>query len=651
MKKTIYSLLLLCSIMSSVSAQNSKVKPGDDFYHYVNKTWLDTAKNATLSLKIIEERTHQQLLEVIKDNAQNKQLIKGSPEAKLADLYNSGIDTTVIEKRGLTPLLNIFDRIDKIKNSDEFFNLLAKLHTEGHLHLLGVGVIQDEKNSAYNILSLSQNGLTIMPSSLYTLEGEIFDKIRNNYKQYIQTLFELIGYSTENAKKIANDIYEFDKELASDFKSNHDLTYSSESTYNKMSVYELEKLTPSIRWSTLFKIMNIKTGQVIVQTPNFYQNLNALKENKDLEIWKNKLKSRIILNKTTALPFAFRDALAELRSVFGGVKTYTPRSEELLDEFNGELLGKLYVKEYFNEKSKIKVEAMCANIKEAFKKRLENNKWLTTETKNKALQKLNSLTFKIGYPKKINTYEGLEVQPNLFFENTSNMNAYSFILDVNTIDKKADVNKWAEVLTQNVNAFYAPSDNAVVVPAGIIQEPIFNANDNEAKLYGSIGYIIAHELTHGFDNSGRKYNDKGNLEDWWTDKDETSFNERCEGIKIQYAKYEVLDSLYINGEQTLSENIADLGGLSIAYDAYKLTTTGKENSKDFDKQFFISFAEVWREKLTEQELQNMIRNDSHAPSQLRVNGVLTNFTPFYDLFNLDKSDKLYKEEKDRISIW
>jgi putative endopeptidase len=189
------------------------------------------------------------------------------------------------------------------------------------------------------------------------------------------------------------------------------------------------------------------------------------------------------------------------------------------------------------------------------------------------------------------------------------------------------------------------------VPAGIIQEPIFNANDNEAKLYGSIGYIIAHELTHGFDNSGRKYNDKGNLEDWWTDKDETSFNERCEGIKIQYAKYEVLDSLYINGEQTLSENIADLGGLSIAYDAYKLTTTGKENSKDFDKQFFISFAKVWREKLTEQELQNMIRNDSHAPSQLRVNGVLTNFTPFYDLFNLDKSDKLYKEEKDRISIW
>jgi putative endopeptidase len=647
----IFHFVLFVVLSITVNAQNNKVKPGDDFYHYVNKTWLDTAKNATLSLKIIEERTHQQLLEVIKDNAQNKQLIKGSPEAKLADLYNSGIDTTVIEKRGLTPLLNIFDRIDKIKNSDEFFNLLAKLHTEGHQHLLGVGVIQDEKNSAYNILSLSQDGLTIMPSSLYTLEGEIFDKIRNNYKQYIQTLFELIGYSTENAKNIANDIYEFDKELASSFKSNHDLTYSSESTYNKMSVYELEKLTPNIRWSTLFKIMNIKTRQVIVETPNFYQNLNALKETKDLEIWKNKLKSRIILNKTKALPFAFRDALAGLRSVFGGEKTHIPRTEDLLDVFNGDLLGKLYVKEYFNEETKIKVEAMCANIKEAFKKRLENNKWLTLETKNKALQKLNSLTFKIGYPKKINTYEGLVVQPNLFFENTSNRRAYSFKLDVNTIDKKADKNVWAGALAQTVNAFYAPSDNAVVLPAGILQEPIFNTNDNEAKLYGSIGYIIAHELTHGFDNSGRKYNDKGNLEDWWTDKDETSFNERCEGIKIQYAKYKVLDSLYINGQQTLSENIADLGGLSIAYDAYKLTRTGKENSKDFDKQFFISFARVWAEKLTEQQLKNLIRNDSHAPAQFRVNGILSNFTPFYDLFNLDKSDKLYKEEKDRISIW
>jgi putative endopeptidase len=238
-----------------------------------------------------------------------------------------------------------------------------------------------------------------MPSSIYTLEGEIFDQIRKSYKQYIQTLFELIGHSTESAKNIANDIYEFDKELASSFMSNHNLTYSSDSTYNKISVKQLEKLTPNIQWSNLFKNMNIKTDYVIVETQNFYKKINDLKKSKDLEIWKNKLKSLIILRKTVALPFAFRDALAELQSVFGGVKSYNPRSEELLGLFNNEMLGKIYVKEYFNEESKIIVERIAYNIKEAFKMRLENNKWLSVETKNKALQKLNSLTFRIGYPK------------------------------------------------------------------------------------------------------------------------------------------------------------------------------------------------------------------------------------------------------------
>jgi len=649
--KTHFIAFIFFVIPNLLIAQSEDANPDNNFYLYVNKTWLDSSNNASSSLNIIERRTSQQLLNAIKNNAQKKHSAKGSPEAKLADLYNSGIDTTVIEKRGVNPLSNIFARIDAINNSDDFFILLAKLHTEGYQHLLGVGVIQDERNSQYNRLSLSQNGLIVMPSSIYTLEGEIFDQIRKSYKQYIQTLFELIGHATESAKNIANDIYEFDKELASSFMSNHNLTYSSDSTYNKISVKQLEKLTPNIQWSNLFKNMNIKTDYVIVETQNFYKKINDLKKFKDLEIWKNKLKSLIILRKTVALPFAFRDALAELQSVFGGVKSYNPRSEELLGLFNNEMLGKIYVKEYFNEESKIIVERIAYNIKEAFKMRLENNKWLSVETKNKALQKLNSLTFRIGYPKNINTYKGLVVQPNLFFENICNKSAFSFKLEMNTIDKKIDMNKWAGALAQTVNAYYAPSDNAVIVPAGILQDPIFNKNDNEATLYGSIGYIIAHELTHGFDNNGRKFNKKGNRENWWTDKDETSFDNLCEKINLQYSKYEVLEKLFINGNQTLTENIADLGGLTIAYDAYKLTPTGKENSKELDKQFFISFAKVWRDKLTKQDLTIMLRNDSHAPPEFRVNGVLTNFTPFYELFNLDKSSKLYKEERDRISIW
>jgi len=647
LNKLLFTLLIAANL--SVKGQNIEVKPGDDFYLYVNKTWLDTTQNPVGTLKTIDEATNQQLLKVIQKNAQNQRLAKNSPEKKLADYYNSGLDTTKIEKRGLTPLLKYFSRIDNTKNRDDFFNLLATLRTEGQNHFLGIDINQDDKNSQYYTLSLSQNGLTLGVPTVYAAEGEIYNKVRNSYKKYLQTIFELIGNPKNKSEKIANDIFDFEKDMALSFMTDADL-YNPDLSYNKMSVHELEKLTPRIHWSDLFKIMDIKTDSIVVQNPKYFLALNSLIENRDLDIWKNKLKAYIIASRATALSFPFREAVAELKSVFAP-KVYNPRPKELLSKLNNQILGKLYAEEYSDQQSKKKIESMALGIKEAFNKRIVNNQWMTAETKKEALKKLNALRFKIGYPEKIDDFKGLAIDPDLFFENMDSWSAYNFRLKTAKINKKVDKDKWTEALPQTVNAYYDPLNNEVIVPASLLQEPLFSKKYTDAVLYGSIGYIIGHELTHGFDKNGKKYDHKGNLKNWWNEKDEKSFESLCTKLVEQFNQYEVADKIYINGTATLPENTADLGGLGLAYDAYKLTETGKNNDKQLDKQFFIAFAKVWREKLTAQQLKNIVMRDTHAPPQWRINGILSNFTPFYRTFDIDKNDKLYKDEKDRIIIW
>jgi putative endopeptidase len=649
MKKVL--LLIYCLFATtSICLFAQKIREGDDFYLHVNKTWLDTTKNPVGFLKLIEEKTNLQLLTVLQKNAQNPNLEKKSPEKKLADYYNSGLDTVKLEQRGLAPLLNYFNRIDKVKNFDDFFNLVATLHNEGHGHFLGVSVQQDEKNSQYNALYLNQSPLTLGFASVYDAEGEIFDKIRNSYRKYLQTIFELIGNSTNKSEAIANDIFAFDKQLATSYISDADLL-NPDISYNKMTISELKLKTPKIHWANLFKIMNIKTDSIIVTNPKYMLELNSLADSKDLEIWKNKLKGLIILSRTSALSFSFREALVQLKSVFTGVKMYTPRPNEMLVKCDNEILGNLYVEEYFSEQTKKKINDMALEIKNAFSKRLSANKWMTNETKLKAQKKLKTLGFKIGYPEQINNFEEVEINPEFFFENMNSWSSYFFKLKVNRVNKKVDKTQWYEAQPQTVNAYYDPINNELIFPAAILQEPLFSKKFTEATLYGSIGYIIGHELTHGFDKNGKKYNDKGDLQNWWNQKDEQSFDSLCSKLITQYNQYEVADKTFINGELTLSENIADLGGLSVAFDAYKLTQLGKKNDKENDKQFFIAFAKVWRDKLSEEDLKNTVLRDTHSPPSWRINGVLSNFTPFYEVFNIDKKDKLYKDKKDRIVIW
>lgn len=648
MKKINIIILFLCNISICLFAQN--IKERDNFYLAVNQKWIDTTQTNQSTLDLIYQKTNQQLLQVLVKNAKSSNQKKKSPEKKLADYYNSGLDTLILEKRGLEPLKRYFDRIDNVKNFEEFFILVAKLHKEGHSHFLGIKIAQDSKKNGVYALHLEERPLTLGFASVYEAEGDIFDSIRKNYKQYLTTIFKLIGKSNKESNDISNEIFEFEKELAKSYMSNADL-YDPVKAYNKIAVNSLEKQTPNLKWTKLLHKMEIKSDSVIVINPNYIYKLNTLTEKVSLETWKNKLKANIILSRTIALDFSFREAMIQLKSVFSGSKIYPLRSVELFDYCNNEILGKLYVEEYFSFEKKKKVEKIALDIKNAFRNRILNNQWMSKETKIKAVEKLDSMKFKIGFPDEINNYDDLKIKQNFFFENIDNWSAFIFNNNIVKLNKKYDEKKWSQVLPQDVNAYYDTDNNQIIFPAALLQEPLFIDNQNEASLYGSIGYIIGHELTHGFDKNGRKYNFKGQLENWWNENDEKAFGVLCSRLIDQFNEYEVSKDIFINGEQTLSENIADLGGISIAYDAYKMSSSGKKGKLELDKEFFYAFAKVWREKTNEQELKNCVLRDTHAPVQWRVNGILSNFTPFYRVFEIDEKDKMFKKVKDRIAIW
>lgn len=651
MKKHTFILLSLISLSYiKVFSQSYYLKPGDDFYSFVNKTWLDSIENTDGPLQQIEKRTQLQLAEILKNNAENKSLKINSAEKKLADFYKSGLDTAILEKRGIEPLLNYFDRIDRTQNISELLNLIAVLHLEGQGHFFGIDVGQDPQNNNYSILYLTQTPPTLGFASVYTEEGDIFELIRNNYKEYLKTIFKLIGKSDQDAESIANDIFTFEHEWSPSFLDDVEL-YNPDITNNKMSVLELERLTPMIDWSNIIKLMGVNTDSVIVQNPKYILKLNELTHSKSLETWKNKLKAYIILKRTVALNFTFREALVELRSVFTGGKIFRKREAELLSKCNNEILGKLYAEKYFSKKSKHNVSKIAEKVKSAFEIRLSNNNWMDVETKTKALTKLRAMDIKIGFPEKIDEFKTFSVDPIHFFENMDNWSAYEFKSKVSRVGKKIDTDKWYEVGPQEVNAYYDPKNNALVFPAAILQAPLFDIGESEVTLYGSIGYIIGHEMTHGFDNNGRKFNASGKKEDWWTAEDKASFSNLCDRFEKQFSSYKIADSVSINGSLTLAENIADLGGLSLAYDAYKMSKAGSKNDIELDKHFFISFAQVWRQKLSDQEIMNMALHDTHSPPKWRVNGILSNFEPFYKTFNINQHDKLFIRKEERISIW
>tara|TARA_R110001599_G_scaffold108637_1_gene271787 strand:+ start:35674 stop:37683 length:2010 start_codon:yes stop_codon:yes gene_type:complete len=669
MKKALYFsfiLLVLISCTTENSSVNNKIdfegitesiKPGDNFFAHVNKKWLDTAVIAEDQVGVgsysFLNIPQKKLLENILTDVSTTIQKEGSIEQKVGDFYSSGLDTKTINNLGYQPIKPILKEIDNIKNVSGLMAFVTKEITSGNYSIIGMGVSPDNENSSVNILHFGQAGLGLPDRDYYFKSDSVTVAIQNAYKNYLTTLFTLSENKTPKEK--AATVYAIEKKIAASHKTRIERR-NVKANYNKMAVAKINKSQSNIGWSRLLKQLNLKADAVDIKQPAYYNELNKLLVSIPLSDWKTYLKAGTLSTYADILSKPFEDANFEYAKVLYGQSSQKTRAQLMVQKVDRKLgfaLGQLYVKRYFNEEAKKRVLDLVNNLQKAFENRINQLDWMSDVTKEQAKEKLYAITKKIGYPDVWREYD-VNIQKGKYFENVVALNKNQYQYQANQLNKAPNRDRWGTT-PSTVTAYYNPPLNEIVFPAGILQFPYFDVTADDAVNYGGIGMVIGHELTHAFDDQGAQYDKNGNVKNWWTEDDYTKFKAKTQQMIDRYSSFMVLDSVHINGALTVGENTADNGGISIAYDAFKLTKQGKGTTKTQgftpDERFFMSIARIWRVKTRDAYLRNYIKTNSHSPPIWRVNGPLMNFTPFYKTFNVKPGDKNYKPEKERIKIW
>lgn len=642
------------------AGMDTTVSPGDDFFAYANGGWVKTVKipddQAGWGIFYMIYEDNQKKLRGILENAAKSGAAKGSLEQKVGDLYTAGMDTAAIDKTGAEPLKPTLAKIDALKDSKEMMNLIGDFYTTGDGELLGFYVGADDKNSSQNIAVFGQSGCSLPEKEYYTRKDSSSVAIRNAFTKYIKTMFMLSGVDSTTATKNATDILALETAIAVSHRSPVELR-DPQKNYNKMSVADLDKQMPNIGWSQLFTKWGVKADSVNVGQPDYFKALNTMLVAKPIDLWKTKLKFEYIAANAALLSKPFRDANFEYQRVFSGAKKDSDRWKKMVNQVDAglpELLGQLYVKEYFNESAKKRMDELVNNLQKAFEARINALDWMNDTTKTRAKAKLHTFLKKIGNPDKWKNYDDVTIDRNNFFASAKSIEAHDQKEMIGKIGKPVDRTEWG-MSAPTVNAYYNPSNNEIVFPAGILQQPFFALGADDAINYGAIGMVIGHEMTHGFDDQGSQYDDAGNLKNWWTAEDGVKFKSKTKVVVDQYTGFTVLDSLHLNGELTQGENIADIGGLAIAYDAFKMTKQGQGNEKidgfTPDQRFFLGFAQSWREKMRDETVRMLVNVDPHSPAKYRVNGPLASFTPFYTAFGVKEGNKMFLKPELRAKIW
>ncbi|WP_353138274.1 M13 family metallopeptidase [Pseudopedobacter sp.] len=639
------------------------VKPGDDFYTYASGTWI---KNNPVppketqwgSFNVLMDFNINAVKDILVKAAANNNAPAGSIEKRVGDFYAAGMDTLTIEKLGYTPIQADLAKISAITSKAQFVDALATLRVSGLASpLFDLYVEQDSKNPEVMIPQFFQGGTTLPDRDYYLKDDNRSRQIREAYIKYINKLFVLTGSAKEQAAIYAKTILSLETELAKAQMSRVELR-DPQLTYNKLSVQQLTKDAPTINFEKLLPKMLVNNEKyVLVNSLDFFITANKLVEQRPLNDLKIYLKWNILKNAAAYLSSDFVKANFQFNQVITGQKVPTPRWQKIssqTDKNIGELLGQLYVSEYFKPEAKARMDEMIRNLSKAFEIRINNLDWMSAETKVKALEKLKAFTPKIGYPSKWQDYNGLVINRKTYFQNLTNAEKWSYQDMVNQLGKPIDKTRWG-MTAPTVNAYYNPVMNEIVFPAGILQFPFFDPNADDAVNYGGIGAVIGHEISHGFDDAGSQYDAKGALNNWWTKEDREKFDARTEKLVNQFNNYKILDTLSVNGRLTLGENIGDLGGLNAAYTAFKMTKEGqsKEKIDGFtpDQRFFLSWAQVWRGNILPETASRYILMDPHSPEQYRTIGPLVNMDEWYTAFDVRPGDKLYKKPEDRIKIW
>ncbi|UAY51170.1 M13 family metallopeptidase [Ferruginibacter albus] len=672
MHKVLLTLLLVSLLSTASFSQSTKpidlkdlsptIKPSDNFFDYVNKKWMDStaippSKLFWGSFAVIDEEKTKIVKTILQDAAKNSMVSRNNQ--LLGDFYTSGMDSAGIEKLGFTPIKKDLEEIAATKTLDDIINLIATERTKGIANpLFDFSIEIDNKETTQYVPFLRQGGLTLPDKDYYLKSDERTVAIRKAYLSYVIDMFKLIGDDSTTAINKANAILELETKLATHHFSKVELR-DPHKIYNKFYEGDLSKTTPHLDWKILFAKMLItaKQDSLVVNNPGFFQFADSVLAVTPVSTLQTYLQWNIIKNAAPYLSADFVNRRFIFNKAVTGQKELSPRwqrTSNLVDGSLGDIIGQVYVTNYFKPEAKQRMIALVNNLQETFAERIQQLDWMSDATKQKALAKLEAMGKKIAYPDKWKTYDGVVINKFDLLGNVRRCSEWNYQYRAKKLGTKVDKTEWGTT-PQTVNAFYAPSSNDIIFPAIILQPPFFNFTADDAVNYGAIGSVIGHEMTHGFDDEGRQFDLNGNLNDWWTEEDATKFKSYADKVADEYDAFTVMDSLHVNGKLTLGENIADLGGLNIAYAAFKKTPQGKSTQKidglTPDQRFFMGFAQVWRIKVVQQMMAQLIVIDPHSPSKYRVNGVVNNLDAFYKAFDVKPGDKMYKPEKERIKIW
>jgi len=649
----------------NVQNMDTKIKPGDDFYSYTDGTWLKNNpipadKNSKDAFDELFERNRENIREIITEAASAKDVVAGSNKQKIGQFYKSGMDTVKIGEQGLKPLKIFFDKIESIKTIGDVQLTVAFFQKYSISTFFYLFSNQDSKNSNSVIAQFYQAGLGLPERDYYFNNDESTKKIRDKYLIHLTKMFELLKDEPTVAEKNARTVMSIETQLAKASFTNIE-NQDPQKTYNKFDLAGLNKLSPNIKWAAYFT----QTGypdlkEINIYQPGFFKELGNMMKSVSVNDWKTFLRWQLINSTASLLSNDFENQNFDFYyTTLSGQEKKEPRWKLVLDATSGSLgeaIGQLYVEKFFPPVAKERMTALVMNLKTSLKQRIENLAWMGPQTKKEALAKLDNMRVKVGYPNKWRDYSGLEITSDSYVMNVLNSQAFQFRYTMNKVGKPVDREEWG-MTPQTVNAGYYPNKNEIVFPAGILQPPFFNLDADDAVNYGAIGMVIGHEMTHGFDNQGRQFDKDGNLRDWWTKEDSKAFEDRAAILIDQYNHFEVLDSAFVNGKLTLGENIADLGGATISFNAYKLSLAGKETPKPIDgftdtQRFFLSYGQIWRTNMRDAELRKRVKTDEHSPAKVRINGVVYNMPEFYEAFpDVKPGDKLFRAPEQRPVIW
>lgn len=638
--------------------------PRQDFYMYACGGWM---KNNPLGAEFsrfgtfdqLRENAKNQLKDLILNLAENPEAkIKGTNAQKVSDLYALGMDSVRLNRDGAAPLMPMIKKINDMK-AEDFTSTLAWLHNGLGGTFFGTGVGADAKNADMNIMHIGEPGLGLGDRDYYLERNETNDKIMAAYEKYVKRLMELVGYDKDARQRVWKNVIAIETEIAKNKKTREERR-NPQLRYNMQSMEEIKKNYPNIDWEGYFKALGLpKVDKANISSLKYMEFINEYLPKLTLQQIKDLMTVDLITSSSNLLSDDFQQANFEMFDhTMSGIEQMEPRWKRVMTIPNsmfGEAVGELYVDKYFPEENKIYMKELVENLRKALGKHIDNLSWMSDETKAKAREKLSTFTVKIGYPDKWKDYSGIQIDPSkTYLENVSEASRWYAQDNYQKLGKPVDKDEW-HMTPQTVNAYYNPTTNEICFPAGILQAPYFDLSADDAQNYGAIGVVIGHEMTHGFDDSGRQFDKNGNMADWWNPEDTEKFTALADKLVAQFDAVEVAPGVHANGRFTLGENIADQGGLRVALTAYLDSMEGKE-MKEIDgisplQRFYLAYANVWANNIRDEEVLSRTKTDPHSLGENRVNVTLRNLQPFFDAFNIKEGDKMFRPVSERVVIW